>query len=54
MLARKPALGQGRIFYGWYIVAIATVGSFLAGGLTSQVFAGLVSPFNMAALGAGP
>ena len=29
---------SGRIFYGWYIVAVALVGAFLAGGLTSQVF----------------
>ena len=29
---------SGRVFYGWYIIAIATVGALLAGGLTSQVF----------------
>ena len=33
-----PGRGHGRIFYGWYIVAIATVGAFLSGGLTSQIF----------------
>lgn len=33
---------SGRPFYGWYIVAIATVGAFLAGGLTSQVFFSLM------------
>jgi MFS transporter, OFA family, oxalate/formate antiporter len=34
--ANAPA--RGRVFYGWYIVAVATAGAFLAGGLTSQVF----------------
>jgi sugar phosphate permease len=38
MTVRQAGGRQGRIFYGWYIVAIATMGAFLAGGLTSQVF----------------
>jgi MFS family permease len=36
--AREVKDATGRPFYGWYIVAIATMGAFLAGGLTSQVF----------------
>lgn len=36
MAARAPS--QRPVFYGWYIVAVATSGAFLAGGLTSQVF----------------
>ena len=32
--AKKP---QG-VFYGWYIIAVAMVGAFLCGGMTSQVF----------------
>ena len=32
------SLVRSRVYYGWYVVGVALVGSFLAGGLTSQVF----------------
>jgi len=38
MRVQEAGAAPGRLFYGWYIVAIATAGAFLAGGLTSQVF----------------
>jgi hypothetical protein len=33
-----PAAKTKRIYYGWYIIAVAMVGAFLCGGMTSQVF----------------
>jgi MFS family permease len=30
------------IYYGWYVIGVAMVGAFLCGGMTSQVFFGVV------------
>ena len=36
------AAKSGRIYHGWYVIAIAMVGAFMAGGVTSQVFFGVI------------
>ena len=33
-----PATRTKRVYYGWYIIAVAMIGAFLCGGMTSQVF----------------